>query len=201
MKVNTKDRIMQAALKLFVENGYQKTSIARIETEAGLVPRAGAFYRHFDGKQTLLIELAKAYVSETPEDFGLERLADFGDTRSELVAIALKYEEAMARQKPFARLIEEIRLLDFGADLQGEIDADMMVGLVTWLSGKPAAKGLSQKRMAALLINVIGGWIFYIFKVQQDGAEDLLDRDTMLDEWATLWASILDSGYDGSTPK
>lgn len=46
-----------------------------------------------------------------------------------MVAIALKYEEAMIRQKTFARLIEEIRLLDFGADLQDEFDVDMVVGL------------------------------------------------------------------------
>ena len=191
-RVNTKDRIMQAALKLFMEQGYQKTSIARIETEAGLVPRAGAFYRHFDGKQALLVELAKAYVSETPEDFGLARLVDFGDTRSELVAIALKYEEAMIRQKPFARLIEEIRLLDFGADLQDDLNSDMMVGFVAWISEKPAAKDLSQKQMAALLVSVFGGWLFYIYKVQQDVTVDPLDRGTMLDEWATRWASILD---------
>jgi AcrR family transcriptional regulator len=193
-KVNTKDRIMQAALKLFLEQGYQKTSIARIETEAGLVSRAGAFYRHFEGKQALLVEIAKASVSETPEDFGLERLADFGDTRSELVAVALKYEEAMIRQKPFARLIDEIRLLDFGAELQDELDADMLAGLAAWLSEKPAAKGLSQKQIAALLISVFGGWLFYIFKVQQqDAALNPLDRDTMLGEWATRWASVLDS--------
>jgi AcrR family transcriptional regulator len=192
-KVNTKDRIMQAAFKLFLEQGYQKTSIAGIETAAGLVPRAGAFYRHFEGKQALLVEMAKAYVSETPEDFGFERLADFGDTRSELVAIALKYEEAMIRQKPFARLIEEIRLLDFGADLQDDLDTDMMIGFVAWISEKPAAKGLSQKQIAALLISVFGGWLFYIHKVQQDATMNPLDRDTMLDEWATRWASILDA--------
>jgi len=192
-KVNTKDRIMQAAVKLFMEQGYQRTSIARIETEAGLVPRAGTFYRHFDSKQELLVEIAKSYVSETPEGFGLDRLADFGDTRSELVAIALKYEEAMIRQKPFARLIEEIRLLDFGADLQNELNTNMMVGLVAWISEKPVAKGLSQKQIAALLISVFGGWLFYIYKVQQDVSLDPLDRDTMLDEWATRWASILDT--------
>ncbi len=174
---------MRAPLRLFRGRGYQKTSMAGIETEAGLVPRAGAFYRHFDGKQALLTEMAKSYVSETPEDFGLDRLADFGDTRSELVAIALKYEEAMIRQKPFARLIEEIRLLEVGAELQEDLDADMLVGLVAWISEKPAAKGLSQKQMAALLISVFGGWLFYIHKVQQDGTAELLDRDTMLDEW------------------
>lgn len=191
-RVNTKERIMQAALKLFVEQGYQKTSIARIETDAGLAPRAGAFYRHFDSKQTLLLEIAKSYVSETPEGFGLDRLADFGDTRSELVAIALKYEEAMIRQKPFARLIEEVRLLDFGADLQNEIDTDMMVALVAWIGGKPVAKGLSRKQISALIFNVLGGWLFYLSKAQQGVTADPL-RDTVLDEWATLWATILDT--------
>ena len=192
-KVNTKDRIMQAALKLFLEHGYQKTSIARIESEAGLVPRAGAFYRHFDGKKELLIEIARAHVSETPEDFGLDRLTDFGDTRSELVAVALKYEEAMVRQKPFAQLIEEVRALDFGAALQGELDNDMLLGLAAWIGNKPAARGLSERQIAALLINVFGGWLFYIHKVQQGGAMGALDREGMLKEWASHWAEFLDA--------
>ncbi len=191
-RVNTKDRIMQAALKLFIEQGYQKTSIARIETEAGLAPRAGALYRHFDSKEALLLEIAKEYVSETPEEFGLDRLADYGDTRSELVAIALKYEEAMIRQKPYARLIEEVRLLDFGADLQDELNEDMRIALVAWMRGKPAAKGLSRKRVSALVISVFGGWLFYLSILRQGAAVEPL-RDTLLDEWATLWASILDT--------
>ena len=191
-RVNTKDRIMQAALKLFLEQGYQKTSIARIETEAGLVPRAGAFYRHFDSKQTLLVEIARSQLSETPEQFGLDRLTDIGDTRSELIAIALKYEEAMARQKPFARLVEEIRLLDFGADLQEELDTGMMVALAAWTTTKPAAKGLSTNQIAALVISVFGGWLFYLSMAQRGAAVEPL-RDTLLEEWATRWATILDT--------
>lgn len=191
-RVNTKDRIIEAALKLFVEQGYQKTSIARIETEAGLVPRAGAFYRHFETKQALLEEVVKAYISETPEGFGLDRLADFGDTRSELVAIALKYEEAMTRQRPYARLIDEVRLLDFGAHLQDELNEDMMVALAAWMRGKRAAKGLSRKQVSALVISVFGGWLFYLSMVKQGLPVDSL-RDALLDEWATRWASILDT--------
>jgi AcrR family transcriptional regulator len=191
-RVNTKDRIMQAALKLFVEQGYQKTSIGGIESEAGLVPRAGAFYRHFDSKRTLLIELARAYVSETPENFGLERLADFGDTRAELVAIALKYEEAMVRQKPYARLIEEVRLLDVGDDLQHELNTDMMAALLAWTSGKPAARGLSKKQRSALTISAFGGWLYYLTLVREGEDVDAL-RDAMLDQWATAWASVLDT--------
>jgi len=191
-RVNTKDRIMQAALELFRAQGYQKTSIARIETEAGLAPRAGAFYRHFDSKQALLVEIAKSHVSETLEEFGLDRLADYGDTRSELVAIALKYEEAMIRQKPFARLIEEVRLLDFGADLQDELNTDMMAALVAWTRGKPAASGLSTKQVSALVISVFGGWLYYLSMVRQGVPVDSL-RDTLLNDWATDWASTLDT--------
>ena len=191
-RVNTKDRIAQAALKLFTEEGYQKTSIGRIEAEAGLAPRAGAFYRHFESKQALLVEVVRTYVSETPESFGLDRLADFGDTRSELVAIALKYEEAMIRQKPYASLIEEVRLLGFGAELQDELDAGMQRGLDAWVRGKPAAKGLSGKQRAALIISVIGGWLFYLSMIRKGASvEDL--RDTLLDEWASRWARVLDS--------
>ena len=191
-RVNTKDRIMRAALKLFMAKGYQKTSIASIETEAGLVPRAGAFYRHFESKQALLAAVAKAYVSETPAEFGLDKLAGFGDTRSELIAIALKYEEAMIRQRPFTRLIEEIRLLDFGADLQEELNTDMMAGLTTWLRGKPIAQNLSAKQASALVLSVFGGWLFYLTMVKQGAAVEPL-RDTMLEEWATRWASILET--------
>ena len=190
-RVNTKDRIMDAALTLFTELGYQKTSIAKIEKEAGLVPRAGAFYRHFDSKETLLVELARSRVSENPEEFGLEKLADYGDTRAELVAIALKYEEAMERQKPYARLIEEIRLLDFGPELQDQLDHQMHEGLETWISTKSAAEGLSKSARAALIISVIGGWLFYLSMLRQGSSVEGL-RDTLLDEWATRWANMLD---------
>jgi AcrR family transcriptional regulator len=195
--VNTRDRIMQAALELFTELGYQKTSIARIETEAGLVPRAGAFYRHFESKQALLMEVARAYVSETPDDFGLDNLADFGDTRSELVAIALKYEEAMIRQQPFARLIEEIRLLDFGTDFQDQLNADITVALEKWIGGKPAARGLFRKQKTALVISVIGGWLFYLSMLERGASVEPI-RKTLLDEWSTRWASMLDTAPEAA---
>lgn len=191
-QVNTKDRIMQAALKLFAEHGYQKTSIARIETEAGLVPRAGAFYRHFEGKQALLAELVKTHVSETPDDFGLDKLADFGDTRAELIAIARKYEESMARQKPYARLIEEVRLLNFGAELQNELDSSMLRGLLDWTRNKPGLAGHSDDQIAVLLMSILGGWLFYLSMLGRGAPVESL-RDVMLDEWATRWASILDA--------
>ena len=68
---------------------------------------------------------------------------------------------------------------------------DMLDALEKWMKGKRAAKGLSRKQIAALVISVIGGWLFYLSMVQQGGNVGSL-RDTLLDEWATRWAAILD---------
>lgn len=190
-RASTKDRIREAALQLFLADGYQKTSIARIETEAGLAPRAGAFYRHFESKEALLTDLAKSTIAESPEEFELEELAAFGNTRSELIAIALKYEEASKRGRPFAQLIDEIRVLKVGSDLANEVNDAMTTALASWVETKPAASGLSRHQLSALAVSVFGGWLFYLMKIEQ--GVTLVDRDVLLNDWATLWADILDN--------
>ena len=192
-RVNTKDRIRQAALELFVADGYQKTSIARIETAAGLVPRAGAFYRHFESKEALLADVARASISETPEGFGLDRIAAYGDTRAELVAIALQYEASSRRQQPFMRLIDEVRALGIADQYENDINDAMARALAAWIETKPAARGLSDARRAALAVSVFGSWLFYLTKVQQGIALPSVDRDALLEDWADRWAAILDA--------
>ena len=112
--VNTRDRIKAAALPLFAEQGFAATSIAAIESAAGLAPRAGAFYRHFDSKEALFEELAAERITETPGEFDFEGLRAFGDTRAELVALARRFEVAAERQQPYLRLIGEARLTASG---------------------------------------------------------------------------------------
>jgi hypothetical protein len=97
----------------------------------------------------------------------------------------------MIRQKPYAKLIEEVRLLGFGSDLQDELNNEMMSGLDAWIREKKAAQGLSGKQRSALVISVLGGWLFYLSMVRQGATVETL-RDTLLDEWATRWAAILD---------
>jgi AcrR family transcriptional regulator len=191
-KTNTRDRIREAALELFSADGYQKTSIARIETAAGLAPRAGAFYRHFESKEALLADLARSSISETPEELELDKLAAYGNTRSELVAIALNYEKASKRQQPFMRLIDELRAMKIAVDFENAVNDAMATALASWLETKPAARGLSRERLVALAVSVFGSWLFYLTKIQQGITLVSVDRDVLLDEWASRWAGILD---------
>ena len=54
MATNTRERIMREALQLFGAQGFSATSIAQIESAAGLSPGSGGLYRHFASKDELL---------------------------------------------------------------------------------------------------------------------------------------------------
>ena len=192
-RVNTRERIKEAALPLFAEQGLAGTSIAAIETAAGLAPRAGAFYRHFPGKEALFEELAREHITETPDEFDFDGLKAFGDTRAELIALARQFETAAERQKPYLRLIEESRLTESGREFEQQANESMFEALVSWVATKPAGGALDTGRLAALTMNVFGSWLFFLGKRQQGIELAAIDRDALLEDWARTWSEALDS--------
>ena len=192
-RVNTRERIKEAALPLFAEHGLAGTSIAAIETAAGLAPRAGAFYRHFPGKQALFEELARERITETPDEFDFDGLKAFGDTRAELISLARQFETAAERQTPYLRLIEESRLTESGRDFEQQANEAMFEALVNWVATRPAGAALDRERLAALTMNVFGSWLFFLGKRQQGIELAAIDRDALLEDWARTWSEVLDS--------
>jgi TetR/AcrR family transcriptional regulator, transcriptional repressor for nem operon len=59
MKLDTKERIVNAAMTLFARKGYGSTSVADILHEAGV--HAGSLYYFFPGKQDVLLAVLDAY--------------------------------------------------------------------------------------------------------------------------------------------
>ena len=192
-RVNTRERIKEAALPLFAEQGLAGTSIAAIETAAGLAPRAGAFYRHFPGKEALFEELARERITEAPDEFDFDGLRAFGDTRAELISLARQFETAAERQKPYLRLIEESRLTESGRSFEQRANEAMFEALVNWVATKPAGAALDAERLAALTMNVFGSWLFFLGKRQQGIELAAIDRDALLEDWARTWSEVLDS--------
>jgi AcrR family transcriptional regulator len=47
-------RILREAMRLFAERGYERTSIADIQSAVGLAPGSGALYKHFPSKEAVL---------------------------------------------------------------------------------------------------------------------------------------------------
>ena len=54
-RLPTRARILNESMRLFAEQGYTATTVAKIEEAAGLSPGSGALYRHFASKQEILI--------------------------------------------------------------------------------------------------------------------------------------------------
>ncbi len=191
-KVNTRERLKKSALTLFTERGFAATSIGAIDSAAGLAPRAGAFYRHFHSKEALLEELAREHITETPGEFDFEGLRAYNDTRAELVALARQFEKAAERQRPYLRLIEEVRLSTSGKTFERDANEAMVNALAEWLATKPAAQKRDPAQRVALTIAVFGGWLFYLTKKNQGIEIQALERDVLIEEWAALWAGVLD---------
>lgn len=63
MRPSTRERILDVALDLFVEEGYSGTPITEVERRSGLSPGSGSFYRHFGSKEELLHRVVEREVA------------------------------------------------------------------------------------------------------------------------------------------
>jgi len=59
---------MDAALRLFVEQGVAATPVTAIEAASGLSPGSGSFYRHFGNKQDLLTAVVEREMAKARKD-------------------------------------------------------------------------------------------------------------------------------------
>ncbi len=55
-ELNTRDKILQAAQKLFARNGYDGTTTRELAEKAGIAE--GTLFRHFTNKKAILVEVA-----------------------------------------------------------------------------------------------------------------------------------------------
>ena len=62
----TRNRILQSALRLFSETGYDATGVAGICGAAGV--SKGAFYHHFDTKQAVFLQLLEDWLQQVDAD-------------------------------------------------------------------------------------------------------------------------------------
>ncbi|MEV6561227.1 helix-turn-helix domain-containing protein [Nocardia sp. NPDC051756] len=98
MADSTRERVIAAALRLFGEQGFARTTVTQIERAAGLSGGSGAMYRHFKSKDELLVEAVRSRLTERGEwaaflapDFSvpawLESLEPRGSTADKLTLL------------------------------------------------------------------------------------------------------------------
>jgi AcrR family transcriptional regulator len=142
----TKARIQQTALDLFVQQGYEKTSLREISDGLGITK--AALYYHFTSKQELLQSITQPLLD------GLEEiLAALGGTRDLLTAFVGLMER---HQRVF-----EIFVADHAALVAAELaerSGALRQALIGRLSG-PGASFADHVRAAAALGAVTQGFV------------------------------------------
>ena len=86
--MTTKERILEEALTLFAQNGFDGTSVEQIAERVGI--KAPSLYKHYKGKEDILNAIIDAAETRYEEYFGSDR--NFGklpDNKEEFIQMAM----------------------------------------------------------------------------------------------------------------
>lgn len=86
---STRDRLLDEAMRLFGERGYDATSVAEIERSAGLTPGAGGLFHHFRTKEAVLLAGVERQLDRLEAVRRIRgAIPPLGDPRAELTLVA-----------------------------------------------------------------------------------------------------------------
>jgi AcrR family transcriptional regulator len=104
---NTRERILAAALQLFVERGFDGTTISDIERAVGLAAGTGSFYRHFRSKDDVFVAAVQRSATEYIEHF-LETLQELDTIEDPVERLRRDFRmrlDAMQKFEPVMRVV------------------------------------------------------------------------------------------------
>ena len=87
--MSTKEKILDAALTLFAENGYDGTSVEQIASVVGI--KAPSLYKHYKGKEDILNALIDSAEVRYGEMFGSEKnIGKVPQSQEEFIKVTMK---------------------------------------------------------------------------------------------------------------
>jgi AcrR family transcriptional regulator len=113
-EIPTRQRLLDQGMRLFAKQGFDATTVGQIEGAAGLQPRRGALYKHFDSKLGLLEAAVRAHLADAVtgaqqiDAIDLSALADAGPEvlRPLVRAVGQWFLDEMDRLEDLTRVFE-----------------------------------------------------------------------------------------------
>jgi AcrR family transcriptional regulator len=103
----TKERLLDAGVRLFAESGFRETTVGDIEAAVGLQPRRGALYRHFPSKEALLQAALERHLQTMAEEGAALGELPTADPRAEAIALGRWLLGELDRERPIVRILEQ----------------------------------------------------------------------------------------------
>lgn len=183
-RINTRQKIQDTALRLFVERGYEKTSLRDISEELGVTK--AALYYHFKSKEEILVTISRGLGAPVDEIVTWARAQPRTlETKRELLR---RYSEVLATANPLFQLMQEnqaaLRKLGIGQTLNDRVtDLSLLIH-------EPDAPMAAQVRASSALLTVYFG-AFTVLEIDGTAEEKRL---ALLDVAMELLDSAVEAG-------
>jgi AcrR family transcriptional regulator len=193
MSSTTRERIVDEAMRLFSENGYSGTSIAKIEAAAGLTPGAGGIYHHFKSKEALLAAGIERQLARLDALRDIRRvLGPLGDLEAELTLTARYILAELDSESELLRILaSEARnrpqLLTTAAE---QLVSSTFTGFAAWISER-AEDPLTDEQAAAIAAVGLGSLLSSRLLAEVIGIPAQVDDKTLVDTWVQMMRKTL----------
>jgi len=196
--VSTRERIVDEAMRLFSQNGYTATSVAKIEDAAGLTPGAGGLYHHFKSKEAVLA----AGIERHLERLGALRrirgvLGSLGDLRAELKLTARYFLAELDEESELLRILaSDVRnrpqVLTAAAE---QLVGSALTGFAGWIAAE-AEREMPAEEATALAMFGLGSLLSSRLLRDVIGVTVPVDDESLVDAWVQTMATAI-AGRDG----
>jgi AcrR family transcriptional regulator len=191
----TRERIIDEAMRLFSEQGYAATSIAKIEAGAGLSAGAGGLYHHFKSKEAVLAAGIERQLSRLDALREIRRvLGPLGDLKSELTLIARYVLAELDSESELLRILatearNRPQLLTAAVD---QLVSSTFEGFATWIEERAErpVSGTSPSTIARL---GLGSLLSNRLLRDVFGVPSPVDDAELVDAWVLLMTRALDN--------
>ena len=112
MANDTKERILEAALEMFSQNGYARTNIRELSASLGLV-KSGV-YKHYESKEAIWNALLDQMIAYYADRFGsADRLPPVPDSPEDLTRLTMRMVNVTVHDKKIAMTRKVLTLEQF----------------------------------------------------------------------------------------
>lgn len=177
----TVERILQAAARIFDEEGYRRTTTNRVAEAAGV--SIGSLYQYFPNKDALLVALAERHVEEATDAFA-EHLAELDRDEPPLEAVVRSLLELTVGLNDTSGLHATL-FADCPRTPALEERLDRFTGAV--VDGvarhlrRTGAAGTDALRRAALLVAACDGAVHTVVLARRPGRSRVAAVDDLVD--------------------
>jgi AcrR family transcriptional regulator len=190
----TRERIIDEAMRLFSEQGYAATSIAKIEAGAGLSAGAGGLYHHFKSKEAVLAAGIERQLSRLDALREIRRvLGPLGDLKSELTLIARYVLAELDSESELLRILatearNRPQLLTAAVD---QLVSSTFEGFATWIEER-AERPVSGTSPSTIATLGLGSLLSNRLLRDVFGVPSPVDDAELVDAWVLLMTRALD---------